>query len=378
MDAVPRRLLRSGPPPESPAGTPALACGQEAREEPVSTPHRLPPLRRLFAVPGHAGVLLRRLAGPAADVDRSAWARSCWSRAQTGSYALAGAVAGTLALCLRRRQPAVGPGHGPAGSGRGAAAGHRRLPGLRAGVRRRGRPGAPHWTWFAARRRSPAPAAPTSARSSAPGGPTRCPTRRTADRVRVRVGGRRGGLRRRPAAVTFLATLIAPPVGFLTGLLIGFGGGLWLARLRATAPPVHRASAAAPHGGVGLLPRPGWSSIAVTYLAVGTVFGAMDVVVVGFADAEGAPALRRGRAGRLRRRQPGRRAGLRHRPAARARSSAASSGTRAALRRRRPGAAPGRLAAGAGRHRVPRRADHRPGARRRDVPGGVPGAPRRR
>jgi MFS family permease len=31
--------------------------------------------------------------------------------------------------------------------------------------------------------------------------------------------------------------------------------------------------------------------VAVTYAAVGTVFGAMDVVVVGFADEQGAPAL---------------------------------------------------------------------------------------
>jgi MFS family permease len=35
---------------------------------------------------------------------------------------------------------------------------------------------------------------------------------------------------------------------------------------------------------------PGLIGIAVTYLAIGTVFGAMDVVVVGFADAEGRPA----------------------------------------------------------------------------------------
>ena len=35
----------------------------------------------------------------------------------------------------------------------------------------------------------------------------------------------------------------------------------------------------------------GLIAVAVTYLAMGAVFGAMDVVVVGFADAEGRPAV---------------------------------------------------------------------------------------
>jgi len=49
-----------------------------------------------------------------------------------------------------------------------------------------------------------------------------------------------------PPLVTFLATLINPPVGFLTGIVIGFAGGLWLSRLRATEPPVQRAEEGAP------------------------------------------------------------------------------------------------------------------------------------
>lgn len=93
-----------------------------------------------------------------------------------------------------------------------------------------------------------------------------------------------------PPLVTFLATLINPPVGFLTGVVIGFAGGLWLSRLRTTEPPVHpvevdgpRRRSALRHATVLL--------VGVVYLAVGAVFGAMDVVVVAYAEAEGAPAL---------------------------------------------------------------------------------------
>src|SRR5688572_27440269 len=41
-----------------------------------------------------------------------------------------------------------------------------------------------------------------------------------------------------PPLVTFIATLISPPVGFLTGVVIGFVGAMWLSRLRDTEPPV--------------------------------------------------------------------------------------------------------------------------------------------
>jgi predicted MFS family arabinose efflux permease len=92
-----------------------------------------------------------------------------------------------------------------------------------------------------------------------------------------------------PPAVTFLAALIAPPVGFLTGLVVGVGGALVLSRLQSTAPPVASRVAGQPPVRTRVL-TPGLIAIGITYLAVGTVFGAMDVVVVGFANAEGSPA----------------------------------------------------------------------------------------
>ncbi len=93
-----------------------------------------------------------------------------------------------------------------------------------------------------------------------------------------------------PPLVTFLATLVNPPVGFLTGVVIGFVGGMWLSRLRSTEPPVHPVTVGAPRrrsalGSATVL------LVGVVYLAVGAVFGAMDVVVVAFAEAEGAPAM---------------------------------------------------------------------------------------
>lgn len=93
-----------------------------------------------------------------------------------------------------------------------------------------------------------------------------------------------------PPLVTFLAALVAPPAGFLTGQLVGVAGGLALARLSATEPPVHPRAAGAPRRATSAL-SPALLVVAVTYLAVGVVFGGMDVVVVGFAEAEGAPVV---------------------------------------------------------------------------------------
>jgi predicted MFS family arabinose efflux permease len=91
-----------------------------------------------------------------------------------------------------------------------------------------------------------------------------------------------------PPLVTFLAALITPPAGFLTGLVVGVAGGLALSWQAATQPPV----AVVPAGGRrrGSVLGRALLVVAATYLAVGVVFGAMDVVVVGFADAEGRPA----------------------------------------------------------------------------------------
>ena len=93
-----------------------------------------------------------------------------------------------------------------------------------------------------------------------------------------------------PPLVTLIATLINPPVGFLTGVVIGFAGAMWLSRLKDTEPAVQpaavdgsRARSALRHATV--------LAVGTVYLAVGAVFGAMDVVVVAFAEAEGVPPM---------------------------------------------------------------------------------------
>jgi MFS family permease len=208
---------------------------------------------------------------------------------ESGSYGLAGAVAGTLALVGslvsplwaravdRRGQgvvlPVVFTGYLFTGVGFVAAVVL----------------GAPTWTWFvlaglcgacgpnigAMVRARWAHALETEQRQTA------FALESVVDEVVFVVG---------PPLVTFLATLINPPVGFLTGIVIGFTGAMWLSRLRSTEPPVHAVEAGGPRRPSALR-----SStvllVGVAYLAVGMVFGAMDVVVVAYAEEEGAPAL---------------------------------------------------------------------------------------
>ncbi|MDQ4038468.1 MAG: MFS transporter [Actinomycetota bacterium] len=88
-----------------------------------------------------------------------------------------------------------------------------------------------------------------------------------------------------PPLVTFLATAISPPVGFLTAIIIGLIGGMGFATLTSTEPPVARADKSAGARRGVLIPA--LISVTITYIAVGTVFGAMDVVVVAYADEQG-------------------------------------------------------------------------------------------
>ena len=88
-----------------------------------------------------------------------------------------------------------------------------------------------------------------------------------------------------PPLVTVLATAISPPVGFLTAIIIGLIGGMGFATLTSTEPPVARTTDNR-SGGRGVL-IPALIAVTVTYVAVGTVFGAMDVVVVAYADEQG-------------------------------------------------------------------------------------------
>ena len=208
---------------------------------------------------------------------------------ETGSYGLAGAVAGTLALVGSLVSPQWARAMDRRGQGlvlRVAFTGY-----LVFGVAFVAAVvlGAPQWTWFVLSgltgacgpnigsivRARWADALDADARQTA------FAFESVVDEVVFVVG---------PPLVTFLATLVNPPVGFLTGVVIGFTGAMWLSGLRATEPPVQpveagerRPRSALRHATVLV--------VGVAYLAVGAVFGAMDVVVVAYAEAEGAPAL---------------------------------------------------------------------------------------
>ncbi|MGY1754082.1 MFS transporter [Blastococcus sp. SYSU D01042] len=246
------------------------------------------PYLRLFAVPGSRAFSLAgwvgRLPAPMLGLGAVLLVEDA-----SGSYGLAGAVSGTLALCFALAGPQWARAMDRRGQGvvlRGAM-----LALLVTGVAFAVavQAGAPRWSWFvlAALTGASAPnigsmvRARWSAALDSHGRQTAFAFEAVADEVVFVVG---------PPLVTLLATLIAPPVGFLTGILLGVGGGLALAAQRSSEPPLHPRDASAPGGRRSVL-TPALLVVSLTYLAVGTVFGAIDVVVIGFADAEGAEAL---------------------------------------------------------------------------------------
>ena len=247
------------------------------------------PYARLFAVPGSVAFSfagwVARLPIPMLGLGAVLLVAG-----ETGSYGLAGAVSGTLALSFSVASPLWARAMDRRGQGtvlRWAMTGY-----LLSGVAfvAAVTTGAPLWTWFvlAALCGASGPNIGSLVRARWAEALAEPDRRQTAfaleavvDEVVFVVG---------PPLVTLLATLVAPPVGFLTGITLGAVGGFWLARQRATEPAVQPADPGAPSRRWAAL-NATVVVVAVTYAAVGTVFGAMDVVVVGFADEEGAPAL---------------------------------------------------------------------------------------
>jgi len=249
----------------------------------------LSPYTSLFTVPGArafsvAGWLARL---PSATVGLGT---VLLVQGETGSYGVAGAVSGTLALAFAAASPQWGRAADRFGQGlvlRAATTAYLLL-GLAFVVVVVA--DAPRWSWFVLAALTGASAANVGSLvrarwAYALGDPGRLQTafafESVVDEVVFVVG---------PPLATVLAATVAPAAGFLAGMVAGVVGGFVLARLEATAPPVAAHEAGRPRP-----PRAGVLSaslvvVTVTYLAMGAVFGAMDVVVVGFATAEGAPA----------------------------------------------------------------------------------------
>ena len=248
----------------------------------------LSPYARLFAVPGARAF---SLAGWFARVPMATVGLGSvlLVEGETGSYTLAGAVSGTLALSFAVASPQWARAMDRVGQGRVLRATALLYLVLGLAFVAVVLADAPHWTWFVLAALAGASGANVgsvvrSRWAHALADPAQRQTafafESVADEVVFVLA---------PPLVTFLAALIAPPAGFLTGLLVGVAGGLALSRQGSTAPPVTPRVAGEPHVRVRVL-SPGLIAIAITYLAMGAVFGAMDVVVVGFADAEGRPA----------------------------------------------------------------------------------------
>jgi predicted MFS family arabinose efflux permease len=258
------------------------------RENTVSPRTLFSPYARLFAVPGSLAFSfvgwLARLPLPMVGLGAVLLVAG-----ETGSYGLAGAVAGTLALAGSLISPQWARAMDRRGQGvvlRWAMVGY-----LVFGVAfvlvvvADG----PRWAWFllAALTGACGPNIGSLVRArwahALDAGPrqTAFAFESVVDEVVFVVG---------PPLITLLATLINPPVGFLTGILIAVVGGLWFAGLRATEPPVEPADEGTPSRRSGALSAT-VLVVAAAYLAVGAVFGAMDVVVVAYAEEEGAPAF---------------------------------------------------------------------------------------
>lgn len=87
-----------------------------------------------------------------------------------------------------------------------------------------------------------------------------------------------------PPLATALATLIAPVAGVLVAAAIMLVGGWLFTAQRATQPPPAGRSA---RGEKGRVWTPAFAAVAAVFLWCGALFGAIDVIVVAFADEQG-------------------------------------------------------------------------------------------
>ncbi|MEW9530246.1 MFS transporter [Microbispora sp. NPDC049125] len=89
-----------------------------------------------------------------------------------------------------------------------------------------------------------------------------------------------------PAFVTALTTWINPYAGIIATIVLTVAGTLAFAALRGTEPPAvrHRGDAGSP------IAIPGVALLSAVFLAMGAVFGSIDIITVAFADEHGSKA----------------------------------------------------------------------------------------
>ncbi|WP_338673384.1 MFS transporter [Streptomyces sp. SCSIO 30461] len=205
----------------------------------------------------------------------------------TGRYGMAGALSATLALSAAVLGPQVSrlvDRHGqrrvlrPALLASGAAV---------AGLLISARQDAPDWVFFvftACAGCIPSVGAMTRARWAAihHGMPERLHTayafESIVDELCFIVG---------PIVSIGLSTIWFPEAGPLIAGVFLVIGVLWLTAQRATEPPVHPREE---HTRGSALRSPGLQVLVVTFVAMGAIFGSVDVVTVAFADEQGSKA----------------------------------------------------------------------------------------
>src|SRR5215212_119739 len=200
-------------------------------ERPVSPRTVFSPYARLFTVPGSAAFSLAGWVGrlPAPMLGLGA---VFLVEGETGSYGLAGAVSGTLALSFGVAGPLWARAMDRRGQGRVLRLAMTAFLVSGIGFVTAVVAGGPRWSWFllaaAAGASGPNIGSMVRARWSAVLDPT---GRQTAFAFE--------------AVVDEVVFVVAPPVGFLTGVVAGAVGGFWLAAQRPTEPPVHPLDATA-------------------------------------------------------------------------------------------------------------------------------------
>jgi predicted MFS family arabinose efflux permease len=88
-----------------------------------------------------------------------------------------------------------------------------------------------------------------------------------------------------PAVVTLLATKVLPAAGVIVAMLVCVAGTLLFAAQRRTEPPPRPATRAASRG--PWLPASGLAALAPAYLCMGSMFAAIDLSTVDFAQQQG-------------------------------------------------------------------------------------------
>jgi len=92
-----------------------------------------------------------------------------------------------------------------------------------------------------------------------------------------------------PVLATTLAAAISPVAGLLIAIAAAAGGGFWFLAQRTTEPTASGRPQVGDRGSV--MRSSGMIIIAVVFVAMGSIFGSVDVATVAFAEESGAPGL---------------------------------------------------------------------------------------